>query len=183
MSVPAPAALYGVSKLASEQAALRLADLYRMDVRVARLGPVYGPWEHATGVRDALSPHAQVLAAAVAGQPVVLPRSLRADWLHARDAARALALLSAAEDLAHAVYNVGGSVTTDLVQWCQLLAPSFPGWRWKLADAGEPGTLHYNLPVDRAALSIARLQADTGWAPTTPLTEAVRDQLVWQAAA
>lgn len=181
VSMPAPAALYGISKLASEQAALRLADLYRLDVRVARLGPVYGPWEYATGVRDALSPHAQVLAAAMAGLAVVLPRSLRADWIYSRDAARALAALANAAELRHRLYNVGGEVMSDLVQWCELLAASFPAWAWRLAAPGEAGTLHYNLPVDRAALSTARLQADTGWCPTTSLPNAARDHLAWQA--
>jgi len=181
VSIPAPAALYGISKLASEQAALRLAELYRLDVRVARLGPVYGPWEYATGVRDALSPHAQVLAAAMAGQAVVLPRSLRADWIYSRDAAKALAALASAVELRHAIYNVGGAVMSDLVQWCELLAASYPGWSWCVAGPGEEGSLRYNLPVDRAALSIRRLQADTGWAPTTSLADAARDQLAWQA--
>ncbi|APW38260.1 hypothetical protein RD110_14530 [Rhodoferax koreense] len=180
-SAPAPAALYGIGKLASEQAALRLAELYRLDVRVARLGPVYGPWEYATGVRDALSPHAQVLAAAMAGQGVVLPRSLRADWIYSRDAAKALAALADATQLRHTIYNVGGAVMSDLVQWCALLAVSYPGWSWRLAAPGEQGTLRYNLPVDRAALSIARLQADTGWAPATALDAAARDHLAWQA--
>jgi nucleoside-diphosphate-sugar epimerase len=51
-----------------------------------------------------------------------------------------------------------------------------------MAQAGEESSIRYNLPVDRAALSIARLQADTGWTPATPLAAAVQDQLAWQAA-
>jgi nucleoside-diphosphate-sugar epimerase len=183
-SVPAPAALYGITKLASEQTALRLGALYRLDVRVARLGPVYGPWEYATGVRDALSPHAQIMAAAIGGQPVVLPRAMRADWIYSRDAAGALAALLAGDALRHTLYNVGGQAMSDLVQWCEGLAANYPGWSWRLLEAGEPAdaaTVRYNLPVDRAGLCIDRLRADTGWAPAVSLAAAVEDQMAWQA--
>lgn len=183
-SHPAPVALYGITKLASEQAALRLGSLLALDVRVARLGPVYGPWEYATGVRDTLSPQAQVLAAALAGDAAVLPRSMRADWIYSRDAGAALAALALAPMLRHALYNVGGSVMTDLRQYCELLAARHPGWAWsELAPGGDAGqaTVRYSLPVDRAGLSIDRLRADTGWTPAFTLAEAVSDQLTWQA--
>lgn len=181
---PAPAALYGITKLASEQAALRLADIYQLDVRVARLGPVYGPWEYATGVRDALSPHAQVLAAALAGERVVLPRSMRADWVYSRDAAAALAALAMQSELKHVIYNVGGGVMTDLTQWCELVAALVaerqPGWQWRYAQPGDVATVRYGLPVDRAALAIGRLQSDTFWSPSHTLAAAAVDQLAWQ---
>lgn len=177
---PAPAALYGITKLAAEHAALRLADLYKLDLRVARLGPVYGPWEYATGVRDALSPHAQVLAAALAGKPVLLPRSMGADWIYSRDAGAALAALAMGGGLHHAIYNVGGDALSDVPQWCELLAARQPGWRWRLAAPGEVATVRYGLPVDRAALDVGRLRADTGWAPAFGLADAVADQLAWQ---
>ena len=67
-----PVALYGISKVAAEQAALRIAQLRDIDVRVIRLGPVFGPWELPSRVRDALSPHHQILAMARDGIDVVL---------------------------------------------------------------------------------------------------------------
>ena len=182
-SSPAPAALYGITKLASEQAALRLADLYKLDVRVARLGAVFGPWEYATGVRDALSPHAQVLFAALAGEPVILPRAMRADWIYSRDAAVALAALATQPGLHHAIYNVGGAVVTDLIQWCELVAnvvtARTPAWSWRVAQPGDVATVRYNLPADRAALSIDRLQSDTFWSPAHSLADAAADQVAW----
>ena len=181
LSHPAPVALYGITKLAAEQAALRLATLLGLDLRVARLGPVYGPWEYATGVRDALSPHAQVLDAARAGTPAVLPRSMRADWIYSRDAAGALAALARAPSLQHATYNVGGAAMTDLFDYCDLLAAAHPDWQWRQAGPGEESTVKYGLPVDRAGLDIARLQADTGWAPGYSLAAAVADQQAWLA--
>ncbi len=178
---PAPVALYGITKLAAEQAALRLAPLLGLDLRVARLGPVYGPWEYATGVRDALSPHAQLLDAARSGTAAVLPRSMRADWIYSRDAAHALAALVRTPTLQHATYNVGGVAMTDLFAYCELLAAAHPGWQWRQAAPGEEGTVRYGLPVDRAGLDIARLQADTGWAPAYGLAAAAADQQAWLA--
>lgn len=176
-SAPAPAALYGITKLAAEQAALRLADLHGIDARVARLGPVYGPWEYATGVRDALSPHTQALAALRRGEPVVLPRALRADWLHSRDAAAALVALLRGTALRHPVYHVGGEVMTDLAQWCALLAAAEPAFDWRLAGPDDTPTVRYGLPVDRAALDTRRLREDTGWRPARTLATAAADLL------
>jgi nucleoside-diphosphate-sugar epimerase len=45
----APAALYGVTKLAEEQTALRLGQVYDIDTRAIRMGPVFGPWEYRNG--------------------------------------------------------------------------------------------------------------------------------------
>jgi len=181
---PAPLSLYGITKLALEQAALRLADLYKLDVRIARLGPVFGPWEYATGVRDALSPHQQVLAAALSGESVVLPRSMQADWLYSRDAATALVALTTQPNLRHAIYNVGGAEITDVKQWCDLVASLLPqslqDWSWRQAQSDDVPTVRYGLPVDRAALAIERLQSEIFWSPAHSLAQAAADQMAWE---
>lgn len=177
---PQPTALYGITKLAAEQIALRMAELHGLDLCVARLGPVYGPWEYATGVRDMLSPHTQTLHAAQEGKDVCLPHTLQADWIYSRDAARALTLLLDATRLAHRIYNVGGDVTTDLAQWCALLNERWPQLRVTLAQHPEEATVHYGLPGTRPALSTERLRQDTGWSPAYTLAEAATDYLHWQ---
>ena len=67
---------------------------------------MFGPWERATGVRDTLSPHCQILAAAVAGQEAVLARPGLRDWLFAPDLAEAVLRVATAPQLAHKLYNV-----------------------------------------------------------------------------
>ncbi|WP_315838236.1 NAD(P)-dependent oxidoreductase [Bradyrhizobium prioriisuperbiae] len=181
LSHPAPAALYGITKVAAEQAALRIGHLHALDVRIARLGPVYGRWELQTGVRDALSPHYQVLRAALRGDDVVLPRDMRADWIYSRDAAAGIARICQAQKLGHAIYHVSGGTMSDLPGWCRLLTSRFASFRWRLANAGEPATIVYNLPADRAPLSIARLSQDTGFRPAYAPEQAAADYLSWLA--
>jgi nucleoside-diphosphate-sugar epimerase len=177
---PQPGGLYGITKLAAEQTALRLADLHGLDLRVARLGPVFGPWEYATGVRDMLSPHTQTLEAARSQQPTRLPHELRADWIYSRDAAVALAALLDTDRLNHRLYNVGGQIQSDLLQWCELLGERWPDWKASLAEKPADATVRYGLPGTRPALCTERLRLDTGWSPAHTLAEAATDFLNWR---
>ena len=179
VSPPAPAALYGITKLAAEQAALRIGHLHDLDVRVVRLGPVFGAWENHTAARAAMSPHHQILAMAQAGRKVVLPRAMTADWVYSRDAADGIVRISTADTLRHATYHVGGGVRTDLLQWCEIVARHIPGFRWQPGNDDADGNIIYSLPKDRASLSIARLAADTGFEPAHNLDAAARDYLAW----
>lgn len=178
LSPLAPLALYGISKVAAEQAALRMAQLRGIDVRVVRLGPVFGPWELPSAVRDALSPHHQILAMARDGVEAILPRSMAGDWIYSRDAAEGIALISKATTLRHAIYNVSGGVITDVPQWCTIVAKHFEGFRWRLGSESD-GNIVYGLLKDRAALSIARLSDDTGLRPSRTLEAAAGDYLGW----
>ncbi|MGE0723144.1 MAG: SDR family NAD(P)-dependent oxidoreductase, partial [Alphaproteobacteria bacterium] len=92
-----PETLYAVSKFAAERAARRVADLAGLDLRVVRLTAVFGPWERDTGVRDTLSPPFQATRLALRGEPAILARPGRRDWIYSRDVAAAvLAVLDAA---------------------------------------------------------------------------------------
>src|SRR3954470_13925777 len=143
-STPAPASLYGITKLASEQAALRTGELRGLDIRIARLGPVYGVWENPSTARDALSPHHQIVSMALRDREVLLPRAMTADWIFSRDAAEGIAGLCNAATLHHAVYHVGGGVWSDLTQWCEIVGGLVPGFRWRLADADQSGNVIYS---------------------------------------
>jgi UDP-glucose 4-epimerase/UDP-glucuronate 4-epimerase len=179
LSPPAPAALYGITKLAAEQAALRIGHLHGMDVRVIRLGPVYGAWESHTGARDALSPHHQIIGMALEGREVILPRAMTADWIYSRDAADGIAKVSSATTLRHHTYHVGGGVLSSLAQWCEIIARHIPDFRWKMAESETAGNVIYSLPKDRAPLNIARLTGDTGFRPLHDLESAAHDYLAW----
>ncbi|MCC2613681.1 NAD(P)-dependent oxidoreductase [Neorhizobium sp. Rsf11] len=177
--IPSPTSLYGISKLAAEATAIRLAKLYEIDLAIIRLGPVYGPWEYKTGLRPILSPHAQVVDLWQQGENVVLPRSLKGDWLYSRDAGAGIAAILGAKALNHTVYNLGGGVISSVADWCEELQ-AFPGHRgWKIAGEGDTPNLKFGLAADRSPLDIERFVADTGFRPTLSGREAAEDYVRW----
>ena len=173
-----PEGLYGISKLAAEQAALRLAALHGLDLVVGRLGTCFGPWEADSGVRDTPSAPLQVLRLAERGAEVVLPRPSRRDWLYVRDCAAGIAALLDAPRPAHRVYNVAAGFAGSLPDWCAAIAPAFPGLRWRI----DPDRANVDLyaPYDRAPMDVARLRADTAFAPRFDLAAAAADFLPWR---
>ena len=164
-----PVALYGVTKAAGEATALRLAALGGLDLVAARLGSCFGPWEHATGLRDTLSPQLEILRASHRDEPVVLESDAMRDWLYVRDAAAGLAALLRATGLRHRVYNVGSGMTWPLSAWCDAISPGRP---WRI---GPPP--HIKTWGARPPSSIARLLADTPFRPRFGAAAAAAD---WQ---
>lgn len=177
---PSPVSLYGITKLAAEATAMRLAKLYGIDLTIVRLGPVYGPWEYKTGLRPVLSPQGQVIDLWRDGATVILPRPLKGDWLYSRDAGAGIAAILRAKELNHTIYNLGGGQVTSVAEWCDALQ-GLPGARgWRIANSGEMANLTFGLVEDRAALSIDRLVADTGFQPKFAGRSAAEDYIKWQ---
>ena len=164
-----PAALYGITKAAGEAVALRLAAPGGLDLAAVRLGSCFGPWEHATGLRDTLSPQQQILIAARLGEKIVLETDAVRDWLYVRDAAAGILALLDAPALAHRVYNVGSGMSWKLSEWCNALVP---GLGWRVGPAPHIRTWN-----DRPPASIARLLADTPYRPRFDAEAAAADWL------
>jgi UDP-glucose 4-epimerase len=180
-ATPSPTSLYGITKLAAEATAVRLATLYGIDLTIVRIGPVYGPWEYKAGLRSLLSPHGQVPEIWERGEDVVLPRPLTGDWLYSRDAGRGIATLLSAEAPPHRTYNLGGERMTSVADWCEALQ-SLPGARgWRLAAPGEKANLIFGLGRDRAALDVARIRTDIGFQPAFSGDAAAKDYMNWLA--
>ncbi|MFM1987240.1 MAG: hypothetical protein RJA99_197 [Pseudomonadota bacterium] len=172
-----PEGLYGISKLAAEQAARRLAALHGLDLVVGRLGTCFGPWEADTGVRDTPSAPLQVLRLAARGDEAVLPRPHPRDWLYVRDAAAGLAALLDVPDPAHRTVNVAAGFTGSLVDWCRALEPAFPSLRWRVdADAAN---VDVYAPYDRAPMDATRLRTGTAFVPRFDLAAAAADLVPW----
>jgi UDP-glucose 4-epimerase len=158
-----PVSLYAITKFASEKVAARLAALWQVEIISVRLSAVFGPWERATGVRDTLSPQAQILAAMQAGREAVLPRPGVRDWIYAPDVAEAVTLLIEAARPRHRLYNISTGAEWRALQWGQELAALHSGFVCRLAEAGEAPTIDLHSPADRAPLSVARLAQEFGW--------------------
>ncbi len=177
-----PVGLYAITKWASERVGARVGDLWGLDVVSLRLSGVFGPWERATGVRDTLSPHCQILAAAVAGEPAILPRPGLRDWIYAPDVADAVLTVATAPRLGHGVYNISTGRRFTLLDWGTRLAKAFPGFVCRLAGPGEAATIDFHGPTDRAPMAVARIAQDLGWsAKTDDLETADRLAAWWRA--
>lgn len=133
----APQNLYGITKSAGEAIMARLGELHGLDWVTARLGRVFGPFEHDTGVRDTLSQIHQVTAHALAGRAVRFARPCVKNWNFAPDSARHLETLLMAKAPRHRVYNLGSEHAFSLAEWCALLAARRPGFDWRVGPYVE----------------------------------------------
>ncbi|WP_304303481.1 NAD(P)-dependent oxidoreductase [Pseudacidovorax intermedius] len=176
-----PEGLYGISKVAAEAAARRLAGLLGVDLRIGRLGTCFGPWERDTGVRDTPSAPLQALRLLRAGQPVRLPRALRRDWLYVRDAAAAITALLDADAPTQPIYNLAAGFEWSVADWCAWLCmqPGFEGADWAIAGGGDTANIDPYADYDRASMDITALRRDTGFVPRYNLARAGADFLAW----
>ena len=178
-SWPRPLALYGITKLAAEQAVLRLAEVAGIPAAAARLGSVYGPWEWATGVRDTLSPAMQALDAFDRDGEAVLGPVTPGDQIYSRDVGAGLAALLATPT-ATGVFNLGTGRVSDAAQFCQAVARLNPAFRWRMARPDEAPNAITHMPP-RVAMAVGRIRAATGWAAAHDTDQAAADLLAWRA--
>ncbi len=174
---PVPESMYGITEYAAERSCLRLADLWQLDVRIGRLALAFGRWEHASGVRDRLSPPTEIARIARAGGEAVFPPLGATDYIYGPDVARALIALADAEAPSHRLYHLGTGAAWALPEWCKLLEKRFPKFRWRESRDGcnvvplSSGT--------RTRFSNRRLVEDLGYAPRFDLASAADDFIAW----
>ncbi len=176
-----PTGIYGVTKYAVDRTAQRLAALWGLDVVVARISSVFGPWEHDTGLRDLLTPYWGLARAAVAGEEAVLPAVLPDyAWIYARDIASGLLHLLDLTDPAERVFNVcsGEGWGTALTGFADRLTQDFPEFRWRQSDDLAEVTVRLTESRPRGRMDIARIKA-TGWSPAFGPVAAHEDYAAW----
>lgn len=174
---PVPESMYGITKYAAERACLRLAALWELDVRIGRLALAYGRWEHASGVRDRLSPPTEIARIALAGGEAVFPPLGATDYIYGPDVARALIALADAEAPSHRLYHLGTGVAWSLPQWCAGLERHFPHFRWR--ESAEGCNVVPLSPGTRTRFSNRRLREDLGYAPRFDLAASAEDFANW----
>ena len=174
-----PVSLYAITKFASEKVEARLSELWQVDIISVRLSAVFGPWERATGVRDTLSPQAQILAAMQAGREAILPRPGVRDWIYAPDVAEAVTLLIEAAKPRHRLYNISTGVEWPALQWGQELAALHSGFVCRLAKSEEAPTVDLHGSADRAPLSVARLAQEFNWRARFGCVDSAADLSRW----
>lgn len=157
-----PVSLYSITKYASERVARRLANLWQLDMRIARLSGVFGKWEHPTGARDTLSPHHQVARAFDRGEPALFERPGFRDWTYAPDVGEAVSRLVAHAAPRYDLYHISAGRHWSALSWAEALAAHTPGATVRLAQPGEAATIDLYEPQDRAPMEVRRMLADIG---------------------
>ena len=176
-----PISLYGVTKYAVERAGLRLAGAWGLDAIAARIGATFGPWERDTGLRDMLTPHRAIGAAARRGEAAVLPPVLPAyDWVYVRDLAAGLIALLDAPAPVHRVFNLASGIdwAPHAAACYDAMATVLPGFRWRHAGPHEPATIAFPETRPRGVMNITRVKA-LGWQPRMAPAAAYADYADW----
>lgn len=161
-------------KKATEIYAESIAVRAKLDCVVMRIGAIYGP-----RYRNNRSFVGRLARAAATSSPLDLdgvPWGIKpddgGDWCYVADCARAIALLATAPALAHRVYNVGSGIAARNRDFVAAVRAA------GLADH-VPTMVGAESPPPALALDIARLRADTGYAPQWSIDAAMRDYVAW----
>ena len=177
-----PEEVYGITKFAAEQIALRLGALWEIPVISVRLGSVCGPWEFDTGARDMLSPQLQAAQLAVRGQTAILPATEAwRDWIYSRDVASGLTAVLEAPAPHHNLYHLSSGVDWrgSFAHWCEVLKNAYPRYSWRIAVEGERPNVSFVLERDRAPMQIERMVQDIGFKPRFGPGAAYDDYIGW----
>ena len=177
-----PSTLYQISKFAAERSALRLRELWQLDLVCTRLGSVIGPWELDTGVRDMLSTHFQLARVAAAGGTAILPqRELVRDLVYSRDVAEGVVALLEAKAPSHVLYNLssGRDWKDAMPAWGEALKEIHPGFTYRVAADGEEPNVRPADTQDRGRMDIGRIERDIGFTSRFGPREAYADFGEW----
>jgi UDP-glucose 4-epimerase len=165
------------TKKAGEILCLMYSQNYPMEAVSIRLTRVYGPLYK--GIRN-LPGH--MLETAARGLPIELGNYDPAeahDFIYAKDAARALALLLKAPALRHRIYNLGYGMLTSMAEFAEAIRKRVADAEVHLGDGGGPLT-STKTPMDiQACVDISRLRDETGFTPEYDPFRAVEHYLEW----
>jgi nucleoside-diphosphate-sugar epimerase len=174
--------LYGVTKLAGERVALRYAELFGLDVVAVRPANVYGPMERVTPGYAGATELREMLRVWAAGETIKV-NSLEGpylDWTWVGDIAEGIERVWAAEALPHRLYvlSCGENLFHRRHSPPLVGAGTAARLRYELVDETEANAVVAGGPPGLVP-SNARLRADLGWAPSTPIRDGMRRYLEW----
>lgn len=178
-SKPQPRTLYEISKHAAEKATLRYKELHNLNVTVVRLGQVFGPWEHYSGIRDTFSGPFQAARLAMLNEPAIMHRPGFRDWVYSKDIAGALAAILKKTRLSYDIYNIGSGNVWSIVEWCDLLKKRNLGFTHKITTEDQEANIDYFVSKDASPLSVERLIQDVDYQPAFGLAGAFEDYMTW----
>jgi UDP-glucose 4-epimerase len=177
-----PLRLYGISKWASELTVQRYAELFGLSAASVRPSSVYGTMDRPTPSRNYRHVPNRIAHLAVDGVKRVRVNTLDAvgDYIHAEDAARAIAALLRAPALRYGAYNIAAGTATSIAELAAWAAEKSPGFGAEIASIVEADIVQDPALKDGmwGAYDIARIRAETGWHPR-PVHEAFHAYIDW----
>jgi UDP-glucuronate 4-epimerase len=172
-----PVSFYAATKKANELMAQSYSHLYRLPVTGLRFFTIYGPW----GRPDmAMFLFANAI---IEGRPIKLFNHgrMRRDFTYVDDVIRVVSRLidrapadnPAAANAPSRVYNVGNHRPEELMHVVELLERELGRTATKDMLPMQPGD------VPETFADVGDLMRDTGFAPSTPIEEGIRNFVAW----
>ena len=163
-------------KKAMEVLALHFADRTGLEVRILRLGVIYGPLYHSMANLPSRLCHAAARGRAPqledlrVGTPYAGDAT---DLCYVKDCAAGIRLLHLADGLHHRVYNLGGGRAVLNQELAEAVRRAVPGTDlWLPSRPPRPDAA-------RAHMDISRIQQEVGYAPRYGLADGVADYIAW----
>lgn len=155
---------YALTKRLGEELVLHWAQVYRLPAVSLRFFNVYGPRSRTSGTYGAV--FGVFLAQKLAGAPLTIvgDGTQTRDFVHVRDVAKAI-LAAAESDAVNRVYNVGAGNPVSVNRIAELIGGETVGIPKR---PGEPDVTHAD---------IARIGAELGWRPETPIEDGVAEMV------
>lgn len=157
------------TKRAGEAVSLLYADTYGMEVVLARIGSVYGPF-----YKSGRNPILMMVKNAVNGIPtkVALPEATGYDYIYVKDCVRAVGLLHLKHPLKYRIYNVGvGGKVVGVQEVGQAVRKAIPEAKIEIEAGGRQ--------PQGVGMDISRIRAEIGYEPEFTLEKGVEAFIQW----
>jgi len=171
--------LYAVTKLGGERLCRWAAERFGIDVRVVRLGPVFGRYDRPTASRLSMSPAYTAVHLALSGESIRCnqPEALQ-DWIYGPDVGRAFNALLEVPELAHDVYNLAGEGAT-MQRLFECIASVVTRSNIEWVDSPAAANIPISAKAKRGMLDVSRLSTDARFVPEFTLEAGIRDYIAW----
>jgi nucleoside-diphosphate-sugar epimerase len=166
-SPPSPVGIYGSSKTAAEFGVLAFRDVFDLDLVVARVTGVYGPWQ---GVVSWIG---KAVDGVVSGSGYRTPAGAddSYEFTYVKDTARGLVGLVDAPQLAQSIYHVSSGEMYSLGEVAQAFRAADPAADVEFGPGSQPG-MRSRLP-----LGGERIERELGFRAQWDLKAAIADYL------
>ena len=161
-----------VTKKASEILLLYYRRKLGMDVRLLRVGRVYGPLSGTSR-----NPVRQMAESAVKSVPAEIRHSPKEsnDFVYVKDCARGMGMIHLAPTPRHYIYNIGAGHVSQLSDFASVIKKMIPKAEINFIEPpGTPGDLRLETCID-----IKRISKEFGYVPEYDMEKGMNDYIRW----